>query len=284
MIDPLLKLIYWIDFSGLKQLKIDFYDREEDLRRDETVLNLKYDKGAIAYFYDKIMPNNNVEEIQETFQGFVEKKIRKELQQAYQIIREAMLTLNSVERDNYLKNITHDIEHLKNVAINESGLNDNFILHQLCKFQEYLDKASGARQDIKNASNVTMKLNWIGELNVLTTFFLQATSKANVKQKIFLNATQKQIINLIINNFVANGDSISEGTLRKYLNPNEKFKRTRRNMELVDSAFNEGIVENNAVVDQADKQRVSGKPKPRSYTSLPQNANKGFRNQTGKKL
>lgn len=283
MIDPLLKLIYWIDFSGLKQLKSDFYDREEDLSRDETVANLKYDKGAIAYLYDKIMPDKNVEEVVETFQGFVEKKIRKELQRAYQIIREAMLTLNSMERDNYLKNISNDIDHLKSVAINESGLDDNFILHQLSKFQEYLDMVTRPKEEIKKTSNVT-KLNWVGELNVLTTFFLQATSKTNVKQKIFLTASQREIIDLIINNFLANGEPIREGTLKKYLNPKEDFKRTRKNIELVDDAFNEGVAEDEAIFDQAHERRASGKPKPRNYTSLPQDANKVFRNQTGKKL
>lgn len=89
------------------------------------------------------------------------------------------------------------------------------------------------RLALNDTQETTEKLQWRGNINQLITFFYDATTQVLVDGAPILNATKKQIVRLLTQNFVQkDGDPINPATINTIFTPSKELKRPPLNKRI----------------------------------------------------
>lgn len=126
------------------------------------------------------------------------------------------------------------LTEVQKIYINKSLKFIKSLLNLTKIYKEQITTEDCQNQDIQNQPPLPVrdypesseKLQWRGNINQLITFFYDASTQVLINGKPILNATKKQLVRFLTENFIQkDGDPVNPTTIKTVLTPSKVLKR-----------------------------------------------------------
>jgi hypothetical protein len=160
-----------------------------------------------------------------TFYQQVTESLSKFYLQFENVVRQ--LTIPPISKNNKagLVKLQHGIVELLDKIKTKRNEIQEPIKDHLKKMDDYIVKSSNRKVAPIKSLKPIPKIEWLGNINTLTNFFIELLDDSNSLKKPLIQCELKDLKEFIISNFSYEGDIISEATLEGYFGKNRRLEK-----------------------------------------------------------